>query len=273
MLHFVSFGSGSSGNCSLLYTESEAIVIDAGVGIRSLKKHLKSYGLSLQQAIGILVTHDHADHVRSVGCLSADYNLPVFTTHGVHEGIGKNWSVRKKIMPGLKRIIEKNVPFQLGSFNITAFGVPHDSTDNVGYVIEHDGIIFVIMTDIGHLTDEMKEIIGRANYLVIEADYEQQMLETGPYPQHLKDRIAGPYGHQSNKECAIALAENATPNLRHVWLCHLSDENNHPDLALKNVKQLLRDRGIVAGNDPGADFRLDVLKRNTPSEIFDLSSL
>lgn len=272
MLHFVSFGSGSSGNCSMLYTEDEGIVIDAGVGVRTLKKHLKSYGLSLFGTLGILITHDHADHVRSVGCLSNDYNLPVYATKEAHEGIGKNWSVRKKINPDLKRFITKNVPFQLGSLTITPFGIPHDSTDNVGYVIEKNGVTFVLMTDIGHLTEEMKQIIKRANYLVIEADYEQQMLETGPYPQHLKDRIAGPLGHQSNYECAMALAENATPRLRRTWLCHLSDENNHPDLALKTVKQLLRSRGIVAGDESGADFQLDVLKRNTPSEIFDLIS-
>lgn len=271
MLHFVSFGSGSSGNCSMLYTENEGIVIDAGVGVRTLKRHLKSYGLSLFGAMGILVTHDHADHVRSVGCLSQDYNLPVYATSGVHDGINHNWSVRKKVEPDLVRIIEKNIPFDIGGFHITPFGIPHDSTDNVGYAIECEGLTFVLMTDIGHLTDEMKKYISLANYLVIEADYEEQMLLAGPYPEHLKKRIAGPYGHQSNVECALALAENATPNLRHAWLCHLSDENNHPDLAEKTVKQILREHGIVAGNEKGADFKLDVLKRKTPSGIFDLS--
>lgn len=271
MLHFVSFGSGSSGNCCLLYTDSEGIVIDAGVGVRTLKKHLKSYGLSLFSASAILVTHDHADHVRSVGCLSSDYNLPVYATRGVHEGISKNWSVRKKINPDLKRTIEKNATFDIGDFHITPFNVPHDSTDCVGYSIVYGDINFVLMTDIGHLTDEMKSYIARANYLVIEADYEQQMLEAGPYPEHLKRRIAGPYGHQSNTECAMALAECATPTLRHVFLCHLSDENNHPDLAEKTVKQVLRQHGIVAGNEHGADFKLDVLKRKTPSPVFELT--
>lgn len=270
MLHFVSFGSGSSGNCCLLYTEEEMIIIDAGVGVRTLKKHLKSYGLSIRDALGILITHDHADHVRSVGCLSHDYNLPVYTTVGAHDGITKNWSVRKKIEPELVKVVEKASPFKLGSFTITPFGVPHDSTDNVGYRIVYNDIVFVLMTDIGHLTEEMKSYIAEANYLVIEADYEPQMLQAGPYPQHLKDRIAGPYGHQSNKECAEALSQFATPKLKHVWLCHLSDENNHPDLAEKTVKQLLREHGIVAGNEKSADFALDVLKRKTPSNIFDL---
>ena len=175
MLHFVSFGSGSSGNCSLLYTDDEMLILDAGVGVRVLKKHLKSYGLSIREALGILITHDHADHVRSVGCLSHDYALPVYTTVGAHEGITKNWSVRKKIEPDLVKVIEKGTSFKLGQFDITPFGIPHDSTDNVGYRIVCNGIVFVLMTDIGHLTDEMKSYISEANYLVIEADYEQQM--------------------------------------------------------------------------------------------------
>lgn len=271
MLHFVSLGSGSSGNCSLLYTDDEMLVIDAGVGVRAMKKHLKDYGLTLYGAWGILVTHDHADHVRSVGYLSHDYSLPVYATEGVHQGIYKNWSVRKKVDQGYKKVIEKGKTFELGNFKITPFGVPHDSTDNVGYAIEYQGVTFVLMTDIGHLTDEMKHYISEANYLVMEADYEPQMLADGNYPGHLKARIAGPYGHQSNKEAAEALAENATPKLKQVWLCHLSEENNHPDLAEKTVKRILREHGIVAGNDHGADFRLNVLKRKTPSEVYDLT--
>jgi vicX protein len=167
MLHFVSFGSGSSGNCSLLFTETENILIDSGVGVRVLKKHFKNYGMSLQNVQNILITHDHADHVRSVGNLSKDYGIPVYTTEKVLSGIEQNWSVRTKVPIENIRIIDKGVPFYIGSFKITSFGVPHDSSDNVGYCIEHEGVTFVLMTDIGHLTDEMKEYIGLANYLVI----------------------------------------------------------------------------------------------------------
>lgn len=270
MLHFISFGSGSSGNCSFLYTENEGLLIDAGIGIRALKRHFKNFGLYLSSVNNILITHDHADHVKSVGSLSRDHDLPVWTTKAVHEGINNNWCVRCKITAERVKCVQKEVPFTLGHFTITPFGVPHDSADNVGYCIQYGGVTFVLMTDIGHLTDEMKGYISKANYLVIEADYEKEMLLNGPYPQHLKRRILSPYGHMSNEECALALAENATPNLKHVWLCHLSDENNHPDLAEKTVKQLLRAHGIVVGNEKGADFQIDALKRKTPSGIFNL---
>lgn len=270
MLHYISFGSGSSGNCSYLFTENTGLLIDAGLGIRVLKKYFKNYEMQLSHIKNIVVTHDHADHVKSVGSLSKDFSLPVYSTHKVHTGIEKNWCVRNKILPERVRIIDKNVPFQLDDFTVTTFNVPHDSSDNVGYCIQYEDITFVLMTDVGHLTDEIKAYIGKANYLVIEADYESEMLDRGPYPEHLKARIRGPYGHLSNTECAMAIVENATPNLRHVWLCHLSDENNHPDLAEKSIKQILRSHGIIAGSDPGADFRLDVLKRKTPSEIYKL---
>lgn len=246
------------------------MLIDAGLGLRTLKKHFKTYGMQLANVDSILVTHDHADHVKSVGSLSKEYGLAVYSTHKVHVGIEKNWCVRSKILPELVKIVDKDVPFQVGDFAITPFDVPHDSSDNVGYCIQYGDITFVMMTDVGHLTDEIKCYISKANYLVIEADYEMEMLDRGPYPEHLKTRIRGPYGHMSNAECAMALVENATPALRHVWLCHLSNENNHPDLAEKSVKQILRSHGIVAGNEPGADFALDVLRRKTPSEIFRL---
>lgn len=270
MLHFISFGSGSSGNSYFLFTENDGLLIDAGIGVRALKKSFKDFGLHLASVKNILITHDHADHVKSVGSLSRDHNLPVWTTKDVHAGINRNWCVRCKIVPDKAMCVEKGVTVQLGDFTITPFGVPHDSTDNVGYCVECDGVTFVLMTDIGHLTDEMKTFIARADYLVIEADFEEEMLLKGPYSEHLKSRIMSPNGHMSNEDCGNALADNATPRLKHVWLCHLSDENNHPDLAEKTVTQILRSRGIVAGNDANADFALEALKRKTPSGIYEL---
>ncbi len=124
-----------------------------------------------------------------------------------------------------------------------------------------------MITDVGHITDEIKQVISRANYLVIEANHDIEMLKTGPYPEYLKQRITSGNGHLSNVACGEALVENMTEELKHVWLCHLSEENNHPELARKTVDAVLRSYGIV----PGADFQLDVLKRKVPSEIFELT--
>ena len=266
MLRFISFGSGSSGNSYYLYTETDSILIDVGVGIRALKKHFHNYGLRFEDVHHIFITHDHADHVKSVGSLSTDYHLPVYATRKIHVGIERNYCVRKKIAPNHVHVIEKGVPLNVGEFKVTPFGVPHDSTDNVGYFVECEGVTFCLITDVGHITEEMHDFIGRSNYLVIEANHSEEMLQQGHYPQYLKDRILGPNGHLSNVACGHALADYASPALRHVWLCHLSEENNHPGLARKTVEQILRSKGIVVGKD----FELEVLRRKTPSEIYKL---
>ena len=266
MLRFISFGSGSSGNSYYLYTETDSILIDVGVGIRALKKHFHNYGLRFEDVHHIFITHDHADHVKSVGSLSTDYHLPVYATRKIHVGIERNYCVRKKIAPNHVHVIEKGVPLNVGEFKVTPFGVPHDSTDNVGYFVECEGVTFCLITDVGHITEEMHDFIGRSNYLVIESNHSEEMLLQGHYPQYLKDRILGPNGHLSNVACGEALADYASPGLRHVWLCHLSEENNHPELARKTVEQILRSKGIVVGKD----FELEVLRRKTPSEIYKL---
>ena len=267
MLNFISFGSGSSGNCYFLYTENDGLLIDIGVGIRTLKKHFRDYGLSLSQVHRVLITHDHADHIKSVGSISHDYQLPIYATEAVHEGIDRNYCVQRKVSAELRHCLLSGTTVQLGEFMVTPISVPHDSSDNVGYYIEASGTSFCIMTDAGYVTDEMASYIGKTKYLVIEANHDIEMLQQGPYPQHLKSRILSKTGHLSNMDCGKAIAENMSEHLRHVWLCHLSEENNHPELARKTVETVLRSYGIVAGKD----FELDVLKRTIPMGIFELS--
>lgn len=266
MLRFISFGSGSSGNCYLLTTPTDGLLIDIGVGLRSLKKNFRDYGLSFSQVHHVLVTHDHADHIKSVGSFSKDQHVPVYTTKVVHEGITKNYCVQQKVPLDYVNYVEKGNSFAIGDFKITPFGVPHDSSDNVGYMVEAEGTVFCVITDAGYVTDEMKEYISKADYLVIEANHDVEMVKNGPYPAFLKERILSHTGHLSNAECGEALAENMSEHLKHVWLCHLSEENNHPELARKTVEAILRSHGIVAG----VDLQLEVLKRKSPTGIYDL---
>lgn len=266
MLKFISIGSGSSGNCYYLQTAGDALLIDAGVGIRTLKKHLHNNGIRLESVNHILITHDHADHVKSVGVISSEYKIPVYAISEVHDGIGRNYCVPRKIPADNVRVIRKDERIRLGDFLVTPFAVPHDSSGNVGYRIQVDDITFCLMTDVGHVTEDMQQYIAEANYLVIEANYDVEMLKNGPYPQHLKVRIDGPTGHLSNIACGEAIANYATTQLRHVWLCHLSEENNHPVLALKTVEQTLRGYGIIAGKD----FQVEDLKRKSPSQFYEL---
>ena len=266
MLKFISFGSGSSGNCYYLYTETEGLIIDIGVGIRTLKKQFRDFGLNLSSIHYVLITHDHADHIKSVGSLSHEYHLPIYATEKVHAGIDRNYCVQRKLLPAMKRRVVPGEPLELGAFRVTPFSVPHDASENVGYQIEAEGITFCIITDVGAITDEVKTYIQRADYLVIEANHDEEMLMHGPYPYPLKERIQSTTGHLSNKDCGVAIAENMKEGLKHVWLCHLSEENNHPELARKTVETILRQYGIVVGKD----LEMEVLKRNTPTGIYEL---
>ena len=266
MLRFISFGSGSSGNCYFLYTEHEGILIDTGVGIRTLKKEFRDYGLTLSQIHYVLITHDHADHIKCVGSLSHDFHLPVYATATVHKGIQRSYYVQRKLEPYLRHEVEPGKSFTLGEFCVTPFTVPHDARGNVGYMIENEGVVFCLMTDVGCVTDDMKQYISRAHYLVIEANHDIEMLQQGPYPDYLKVRILSTMGHLSNAACGEAIAQNRQEHLRHVWLCHLSEENNHPELARKTVESILNNSGI----NVGSDLELEVLKRTQPTGIFEL---
>ncbi len=265
MLKFISFGSGSSGNCYYIFTDTHGILIDIGISMRKLQKYFNDYGLSLKDVNAILVTHDHADHVKSVGNASINYNLPVYATKETHEGIRRNYCVRKKVADENKRIITKNEPIRFGSMEITPFHVPHDSMDNIGFKICEDDTVFCLMTDIGHVTDEMAGFIGEADYLVIEANHDEEMLKNGPYPEHLKLRVAGDNGHLSNRKCAESIYRHASGKLKHVWLCHLSQENNHPELARIAIEQALEKAPQI-----NRQVKLDILKRTMPSEIYTL---
>lgn len=269
MLKFISFGSGSCGNCYYLYndTDGEGLLIDCGVGTRTLKKSFHDYGLHFQDGFkAILVTHDHADHIKSVGSLAKKSGVTVYATRAVHDGMDNNYCMRCKIARQQRGYVEKGNVFSVGRFRVMPFGVPHDSSDNVGYTIECDGVVFTVLTDVGHITDEMHAIIQGSDYLVIEANYDPAMLESGPYSRYLQDRIRCGTGHLSNDQCAETLAADATDRLRHVWLCHLSGDNNRPEIAYECVSSAL----CRAGFGVGEGLKLDVLRRKLPTGVFDL---
>ena len=238
-LSFLSLASGSSGNCYYLGTPEFGVLIDAGIGIRTIKKVLKDKAIDFSKIVAVLITHDHADHIK---------------TRYVEETLVSS-----------RKVIEKEVPFMIRDFRITAFEVPHDSTDNVGYYIEYGDHKFTLATDVGHITETVSKYMGMANHLIIEANYDEEMLQFGTYPAFLKERVASPTGHLSNREAAEFLATHYDPKLKDIWLCHLSRDNNHPELAYKTVDFRLFQEGVRVGKD----VSLHALKRTTPSDIFE----
>ena len=264
-LSFLSLASGSSGNCYYLGTPDFGILIDAGISIRSIMKTLRDKEIHFEKIVAVLVTHDHADHIKTVGCLGEKYHIPIYTTEGVHDGIDRSRFVEETLFQS-RRIIEKEVPFMIRDFRIEAFEISHDSSDSVGYQIQFENQRFTIATDVGYITDTVAGYLHATNHLVIEANFDEEMLKSGNYPDFLKERVASKTGHLSNKDAAEFLATCYSPEWKNIWLCHLSRENNHPELAYKTVDIRLMQEGIRIGKD----LTLNVLKRTTPSEIFDL---
>ena len=150
-VRFISLASGSSGNCYYLGTDTYGILIDAGIGIRTSRKHLKDFNILMESIRAVFVTHDHADHIKAVGHLGEKMNIPVYTTARIHEGINRSYCMTEKLSTSV-RYLEKQVPMMLEDFRIESFEVPHDGTDNVGYCIEIDGKVFSFLTDLGEIT-------------------------------------------------------------------------------------------------------------------------
>ncbi len=263
----MSFGSGSSGNGYLIQSDGYGLFIDLGLGLRTLKKHFRDYGQNFASVRGVLVTHDHTDHVKSVGALSCEFKLPVYAIQPVHEGMARNYFMKKKVDPSLVRVLQIGQEEEIGPFRVTPFAVPHDSSGNVGYFITCGGVRFCLITDAGAATDEMRTFLRRATHVVMEANYDDAMLATGPYPLYLQERIRGGKGHMSNALSAQLLAECLSEDTRRVWLCHLSEENNHPELARKTIESALWNAGFLFGK---GHLELEVLKRKVPSDVYEL---
>lgn len=266
-IRFMSIGSGSCGNCYYIGTGKHGILIDAGIPVRTIRQALKKENIPFESICAVFVTHDHADHIKSLGVVASKAMIPIYATKETHEGINRNYCITSPIDVQYVRYIEKETPIDFLDMRITAFEVPHDGTDNVGYCIEIGDKTFCFLTDLGCITPTAAKYINKANYLVLEANYEEEMLAMGKYPKFLKDRVSSNTGHLSNQVTARFLAENFNEHLKYIWLCHLSEENNHPELAYKAVEMQMRGYGII----PGKDVMLNVLKRATPSPLYHLS--
>ena len=265
-LIFRSFASGSSGNCYFLGTQKWGILIDAGISARTIQKNLREMGLDYANIMGVLITHDHADHIRAVGTLGERVHLPIYSTRTIHDGIDRNYGVREKLRTS-QRYIEKGEKWELNGMIINTFGISHDSSECIGYVIDFLGQRFVIATDCGQPNLTMELYLNSANHIVIEANHDESLLLNGPYPTFLKERILSSKGHQSNVTCGKLLAKNWHANMRNIFLCHLSHENNDPTIALETIKELLLAEGIM----PGEDLFITPLDRQKPSPVYVLN--
>ena len=275
MLKFMSLSSGSCGNCYLLSDGEYGIIIDAGVSLRRLKRILMDYGMTLDSFQAILVTHDHLEHIRHLGAWCKHLRKPVYATEILHEALSVHSFTRDWIAP-CRRVLEygdnllrlsPGIP-DSSCPTVRPFVVPHDATQTVGYFIVWEGVSFFLMTDAGRVTGEALEYASGADTIVFESNYDPGMLFGGPYPHELKMRICQGYGHLSNDECAEAVGRIWHPGLKNIFLCHLSENNNTPDLAYAATEEVLCSIDAGGGLSAGQVTALQTLPRTRPSKVY-----
>ena len=268
MLRFISLGSGSSGNCYLLCTSDDILMLDAGIDVRLLRQYFDCYGINADHIHNLLITHDHIDHIKAVGTVSNTWHVDVYATAKVHHAIDANKRLSAKVDAQHVRHIKHNNAFTLGAFTITPFAVPHDSHGNTGYRIEHGDTVFALVTDVGHITPTIVKHLQGVQHLVVEANYDPQMLMKGRYPYFLKQRITGPDGHLSNGETAQLIGQCISPALEHLWLCHLSEENNLSELAVNCINESIAQMKVKKH----PKLHIIPLNRQKPTGFFEIKT-
>jgi phosphoribosyl 1,2-cyclic phosphodiesterase len=233
-------GSGSSGNSTLVSDGRRHILVDVGLSGRETVRRLKECGLVPEQISAVVISHEHGDHCRGVAPFAKDLDIPVFITDGARQ------ATQMSLDPGKFRRIESGCAFDVHGMGLTPFAVPHDAADPIGFTVEKDGIKIGIVLDLGYVSNLVVERLKGCDGIVLESNHDVQMLQVGPYPWALKQRVKGKLGHLSNDSVAEYLANGFDGKARHVILAHLSEKNNLPELALRAGRKALEARAGLA---------------------------
>jgi phosphoribosyl 1,2-cyclic phosphodiesterase len=263
---FCPISSGSCGNCVYVGTPGTHILIDAGLSAKRIERGLQKIGVSGEQISAIFVTHEHADHVLGVGILARRYHMPVYATENTWRFLWRHGTIGL-VPENLIKIIEPGLRFSINDFEGAAFDIPHDASQPVGYCIYAGSHKITVATDIGCVTDCVRQNIAGSSILLLESNHDLEMLRNGRYPQVLKDRIMSSRGHLSNASAGLLLSESVSEKLRYVYLGHLSEENNRPLIALDTVENILLAHHIR----PGVDVKLMIADRGGLSEAVELA--
>lgn len=234
--------SGSIGNATIIETENTAILIDNGLSLKKLQELIKKSGFDENKIEHILITHEHGDHIKGVGVCTRKWKLNVCATEKTIDEL-----YRKSIIkPGVEKttIIEKHTAFQVGDLNILPFRISHDAADPVGYRIEYDEKVLVYITDTGYITGDILKTLHNADAYIMETNHNVEMLQMCDRPWILKQRILSDCGHLSNEDSAYALSQLVGDKTKHVYLAHLSQDANLPDLAEMTVRYILKEEKV-----------------------------
>ncbi|MBL0168796.1 MAG: MBL fold metallo-hydrolase [Propionivibrio sp.] len=252
-MRFASLGSGSQGNCLIVDAGDTRLLLDCGFSTRATLEKLARLGISPEEIDGVLVTHEHSDHIAGVFKFACRFGIPVHLTHGTYTAAPRG----KTPLPEC-RLIDSHASFAIGSLEIHPFPVPHDAREPVQYAFSNGKHRLGVLTDSGSITQHIVDVLRVCDALVLECNHDQDLLAASGYPLHLKRRIAGNFGHLDNTQAASLLRQIETQQLQHIVAAHLSEQNNRPQLVVKALASALNcaeDWIGVAGQENGFGWR------------------
>ncbi|HTF03896.1 MAG TPA: MBL fold metallo-hydrolase [Bacteroidia bacterium] len=253
-LQIASLNSGSNGNCYYIANENEAVLVDVGISLREIERRMIRIGLNMQKVKAIFISHEHIDHIRGVEATSRRYSIPVY----ISEGTLRNTSM--KIDAELVRSFDAHTAVAVGDLAVIGFGKRHDAADPYSFVVEGNGVSIGVMTDIGSVCENVSTYFKCCHAVFLEANYDEEMLANGRYPEFLKDRIRGDRGHLSNAQALELFLNHRAGYLGLVLLSHLSRDNNNPKLAQEFF-------ATHAGNT-----KVVVASRDTASQVYTVTA-
>lgn len=256
MFNFCSLYSGSSGNSLFVESENTKLLVDAGVSSKKIETALTNLEIDPSSINGILITHEHSDHVQGLGTFAKKFNLPVYVNQKTLDAMPNQ---KDKISEKNIKIIKNEEKFEIGDLKIKPFSIPHDAANPCGFNIIHDNKKISIATDIGHMTNGIIKNLEDSIFIMLEANYDPEVLKFSKYPYILKSRIAGPTGHLPNEIAGKTIAHLLNSGLQQAILGHLSKESNFPELAYKTVID-----EVISSNYDENSLKLSVASRDIP---------
>src|ERR1700689_613641 len=242
--------SGSRGNCTFVASSRTKILVDAGISCRETFKRMKALGEDPQSISAILITHEHSDHVYGLAVLAKKLRIPVFMTGATHAAWARAMRNQNGEKPQLEKFerFESGHSFQVGDIGVRPFTIPHDAADPVGFTFRAEGIKVGVATDLGYLPVSVRDHLRGCDVLVMESNHDLEMLRVGPYPWSVKQRVMSRVGHLSNLALADFLTNDYDNSATFVVLAHLSEQNNHPEIARREAETALATRGGLFHN-------------------------
>ena len=253
--------SGSSGNSTYIGTEKTHILVDAGVSMKNIVTGLKQLEVDGRQLTGVLITHEHSDHIKGVGAISRQFNVPIYANEETWQAMDSKLG---RIDSANRRVFNNGMDFYIQDINVQPYQIPHDAADPVGFSLFYKNKKISITTDLGHTNSKIIKAVMDSDLVILEANHDADMLKAGPYPMYLKKRILGRKGHLSNEDTGQALLELIKGKVTHVLLAHLSRENNYPQLAYQTVVNILSSNDIQVGKD----IQVDMTYRDRASNFY-----